>query len=302
MKLISPSPTATRLGPIHPSAGVRAWYEAEMVKLIDAMCESYSHALVPLYNRAPRPVLPMTFHMGELNQELDELETGWQRAFDDVAFNVAYGAVYRALRHHDLAMWGALQHKKIVVAQRQPNSDGDEVSMDSAESSKPRWKDFDVKFDLTDRLKQTIKNQLKDNVDLIKSIPKKAHKQIRDMARESIEAGRDVVGFTDALEEEFDITRRRAALIARDQNNKMTSMFHRTRQLDCGITQAFWVETFASLHPREEHSAWSDEGATYDVEVGMTNENGDQVWPGTEVNCGCLADSIIPGYNDEEAA
>jgi uncharacterized protein with gpF-like domain len=272
-----------------------------MVKLIDAMCDQVTHVLVPMYNRVAQHgyILSMTFPFGELNTELDELEVTWQKAFDHAAFGLAYEANYRALRHHDLAMSGALQRKKIIVAQRLANTDGTEVTMDSAESSRPKWADFAIKFDMTDRLKQTIKNQLKDNVDLIKRIPKKFHDDIRHMTRRSVEAGRDVVGFTNDLEEEFDITRRHAALIARDQNNKMTSMFHRTRQLDCGITRAYWVETFASMHPREEHTEWSETGESYDVEQGMTNEDGDQVWPGTEINCGCLADSIIPGYNEE---
>ena len=298
MKLVSPYPTATRLGSVHPSAGVRAWYEEELVKLIDMMCGECLHDLKQIYHRAPQPVLPITFPFGEMKTQLDALEDRWALTFDQQRFGIAFGVVFRALRHHDLAMFGALQRKKIIIAQVQPNTDGSEVTMDSAESSRPKWADFAIKVDMTDRLKQTIKNQLKDNIGLIKSIPQKFHSDIKRMAQRSIEAGRDVKGFTDDLQEEFDVTRRRAALIARDQNNKMTSMFHRTRQLDCGITRAFWVETFSSIHPREEHAAWSEEGETYDVEIGMTNDNGDQVWPGTEINCGCLADSVIPGYND----
>jgi hypothetical protein len=110
MKLISPYSTATRLGPIHPSAGVRAWYERELCRLIDVMTDAVSHALVPIYNRAAQHghVLPLTFPFGELDTALDEVMAEQQRLFDDAAFILAYGATWRALRHHDLAMWGAL--------------------------------------------------------------------------------------------------------------------------------------------------------------------------------------------------
>jgi hypothetical protein len=167
------------------------------------------------------------------------------------------------------------------------------------------WADFSVKFDLTPRLKRTIQQQLRDNIDLISTkrikdgpaIPRKNFARLRDMARESIERGRDLVGFTKDLEENFGITRRRASLIARDQNNKMTALFQRTRQLDCGITQAMWVHTAASLKPREEHEEF--DRMTYSVEEGHDFDDGfGPVLPGEAINCSCLSAPVIPGYEE----
>jgi len=169
------------------------------------------------------------------------------------------------------------------------------------------WDDFSVKFAMTDRMRDAVKTELRNNVDLISSrqikdgpsIPRKAFAEIRAMAKESIEKGRDLVGMTKHLEHRFGITRRRAALIARDQNNKMTSAFHRVRQMDSGITKAVWIHTAASMQPREEHEQWGEEGAIFDVEEGMYSEvDGEEVWPGTPINCGCLSQSIIPGYEE----
>jgi uncharacterized protein with gpF-like domain len=115
------------------------------------------------------------------------------------------------------------------------------------------------------------------------------------MAQTSIEHGRDLVGFTKNLEDRFAITRRRASLIARDQNNKMTSAFHRARQLENGILEAEWVHTAASIHPREEHADF--DGQSYPVEEGHDFDDGfGPVLPGEAINCGCLSSSIIPGY------
>ena len=171
------------------------------------------------------------------------------------------------------------------------------------DAKKHWWSMFEVRFDLTPGMKQAIKEQLRDNVDLISnrrikdgpSIPKKAFGEIRKMAQESVEKGRDLVGFTKDLEDRFGITRRRAAFIARDQNNKMTAAFHRSRQKDCGISEAEWRETFASVHPREEHAEF--DGQTYRVDEGMWSDEAQAyIWPGTEPNCGCLSCSIVPGY------
>jgi hypothetical protein len=38
----------------------------------------------------------------------------------------------------------------------------------------------------------------------------------------------------------------------------------------------------------------------YLVDEGMQSmEEGEQQWPGSAINCGCLSMPIIPGYNDE---
>ena len=91
---------------------------------------------------------------------------------------------------------------------------------------------------------------------------------------------------------------RRARLIARDQNNKATSLFQKTRQKGFGITKAIWSHTAASKQPREEHEEWN--GEAYDVDEGMYSEvEEEQQWPGTAINCGCTSRSIIPGFDDE---
>jgi hypothetical protein len=257
----------------------------------------------------------MTFPQGELKHALDNLEAEWEKTFDEHADEIAFGLAFRVLRHHDLVLANALVNAGITPPVVQQRGDDSIVAMDAAAGSYLKWNDFEVKFDLTPRLKATIKTFLRDNVDLISTrrikdgpaIPRKFFGEIRKMALESIEKGRDVVGFTDDLEERFGITRRRASLIARDQNNKMTAAFHRTRQLDLGINKAVWVETYASIKPREEtHGAFADglwegdePGPEYDVNTGVDFDDGmGPVVPGEAISCGCLSQSIIPGYED----
>lgn len=293
-----------KLDPIRPSAGVRAWYERELLRLVDAMCKETKRHLGVLYATAHQPVTPMTFPNGELKSLLDDLESAWETIFNAETEPLSFGFVKRVLEHHDLAFKAALAKVGIQIGPPSPAPEG-EVAMDSAESSAPKWASFKVKFDLTPLVQDVIKKNLRGNVDLIsskhvnggQSIPKKHFGEVRRMAKESVEAGRDLVAFTQDLEDRFAITRRRASLIARDQNNKITAQIHQARQLDHGIREAAWLETFASIHPREDHSEFS--GNTYDVSAGVDFGDGmGPVVPGEAINCGCLSQSIIPGYED----
>ena len=176
------------------------------------------------------------------------------------------------------------------------SQDGKHTAMLGMDAKKDFRKEFRVKFDFTERLRATAQAHIDENVALIHSIPDQFHHRIKRMAWKSIESGRDIAGFTKDLQDEFDITLRRAALIARDQNNKMTAMFSRTRRLDLGLTTAIWRHT-SSLHPREEHIDF--DGESYSIEEGMYSEEaGENIWPGTEICCGCVDETEIPGYEE----
>ena len=170
---------------------------------------------------------------------------------------------------------------------------------------KDLWGHFALKFEMTPAMRRALAQKLDDNVGLISTralkggtIPRQYFGLVRDCVYHSINEGRNLHHLTEQLHEKLAITRRRAGLIARDQNNKATSLFTRTRQKEVGIDKAQWMHTAASIHPREEHAEW--DGMAYNVDEGMmSQEEGEQQWPGSAINCGCLSMPIIPGYNDE---
>ncbi len=190
----------------------------------------------------------------------------------------------------------AFSREQIKSAEKNSGTYGTHGNIyDAALAQDAYWDKLKVKFDFTDRLKQTAAKEIARNVSLIHSIPEQFHKRVRKLAYDSVEKGRDIKGFAKDLHDEFDLTLRRANFIARDQNNKITSAFHRVRRLDLGLSKAIWRHTAASLHPREEHEEF--DGEIYDIEEGMySDEAGENIWPGTEPCCGCLDETIIPGY------
>jgi hypothetical protein len=78
---------------------------------------------------------------------------------------------------------------------------------------------------------------------------------IEGLVMRSVQTGRDLGQLMKDLQEQFGVTRRRAAFVARDQNNKATASMTRARQHEPGITQAIWVHSGAGKHPRPTSSS-----------------------------------------------
>jgi SPP1 gp7 family putative phage head morphogenesis protein len=134
------------------------------------------------------------------------------------------------------------------------------------------------------------------NVSLIKSIPEEYLKQVEGAVMRSVQTGRDLGKLSKELQKKFGVSKRKAALISRDQNNKATSAFQRARQQELGITKAIWMHSHAGQEPRPSHVAMN--GKEYDINKGMWDRD-EQEWifPGQLINCRCTSKSIIPGFS-----
>ena len=66
-----------------------------------------------------------------------------------------------------------------------------------------------------------------ENVNLIKSIPQHYFTEVTGLVQRSASMGRDVEFLADELHKRYEITRRRAEFIARDQSNKATEAIKR---------------------------------------------------------------------------
>lgn len=154
---------------------------------------------------------------------------------------------------------------------------------------------FTVRLKMTPAQKDVLDATIHANVALIKSIPAKYLTEVEGHVMRSVQQGRDLKTLTDALEKEYGITRRRAAFIARDQNNKAQAAMTAARQQEFGITEAIWRHSHAGKVPRPTHVA--ADGKRYDIRKGMYDSAVKRyVFPGTEPNCRCFSQSIIPGF------
>ncbi|MEN6533969.1 MAG: phage minor head protein [Bryobacteraceae bacterium] len=269
IKLRAPGRKAIKVSPIRPSAAEESAYRARLNRMIDTM---HSSVMVHVQSAWKDAGLAMDADPhAVLKRAMAKLGVQWQKTFDSESKNIAEAFANGAMRHGDLAFTSAL-----------------------------RKSGFSVKFQTDAEVSKALDSAVGENIKLIKSIPQEYMDRVSKGIRESIDNGRNMGQLTKDLQNIHGMTKRRAALIARDQNNKATALIHRVRQRQVGITRAQWVHTVASVHPREEHAAWSDSGETYDINEGMySDEDGEFVWPGTPINCGCISMSIVPGSEED---
>jgi SPP1 gp7 family putative phage head morphogenesis protein len=152
-----------------------------------------------------------------------------------------------------------------------------------------------VEFHVTPTMRDAFDATVAQQVGLIKSIGSQYHSDVQGAVMRSVTAGRDVGGLTKELRERYGVTKRRAAFIALDQNNKSTSVFVKVRQVELGI-QAIWLHSHAGKKPRPTHVANS--GKIYDPAVGWLDPAvGKRIWPGTEPRCRCVSKSVVKGFS-----
>jgi SPP1 gp7 family putative phage head morphogenesis protein len=153
---------------------------------------------------------------------------------------------------------------------------------------------FSVGFKLSAAANDVIQATTFENVGLIRTIAQQHLAEVEQLVMRNVAQGRDIQALTDDLHARYEITRRRATIIARDQNNKATATVTRVRQKGLGVTEAIWMHSRGGKVPRQSHVDFS--GKRYDIEKGAFLD-GKWVWPGTEINCRCVCKAILPGFD-----
>ncbi len=254
--------------PARPSAALRIAYQRKLERLIDDMHRSTLYWICAAYRRRADELSYDASPARELASELRRRAAQWRKMFSQQAPDLAKYFINRADQHATNATRQALV-----------SATGLSVS---------------VKDTLVSN--NVMQAQVQENVSLITSIQEDYASEVEGLVMRSVAAGRDLKTLTDELQQRYAITRHRAKLIANDQNNKATAQMARTRQLSMGITKARWMHTGGGKRPRASHVAAN--GKVFDLTKGMYID-GKCIFPGEEINCGCVAAPIIPGVDDE---
>lgn len=154
---------------------------------------------------------------------------------------------------------------------------------------------FTVPFKMTDEMRDAYQATIGENVGLIRSIPEQYLTQVETMTMQSVTSGRDLGALTEKIEQQYGVTHRRAALIARDQNNKATSDMVAARQRSIGAKEGIWRHSHGGKTQRPEHV--KADGERFDLSKGLLIK-GKYVMPGKEINCKCGWEMVLPGFND----
>lgn len=207
----------------------------------------------------------------ELYRTLTNLRKRWERYFVAMAKKLATDLVESAYKSNTAAWRGQV-----------------------------RREGFDIPLQLTDAQRTILDVKVKDNVALIKSIPEKYFTQIEGDVSRGFLAGRDLESIAAELRKTGESTTKRAALIARDQADKLTAHMNSARQNELGIRYAYWKHSTAGKEPRANHVRASKEGWIYDTQVGIDfGDAGGFSLPGVPINCRCGSRSIIPAIDED---
>lgn len=262
-----PKSNDTVLRPIWPNQGLESEYRKLLTKLITKMHNSILYWLSATW-KANEPEMAMdAIPAAELKKQIRILTRRWQRKFNDLA--------------PDLGKYFALSTNKRTKKALEAILKKHGQSVD---------------FKMTKTMRDVLHATVNENVNLIRSIPQQYLHQVEGMVMRSVQTGRDLGQLSKDLQKQFGVTKRRAAFIARDQNNKATSVFQRVRQVELGIEEAIWLHSHAGKKPRPTHV--KNNGKRYSVKTGWYDPAiKKNIWPGTEPNCRCVSKSIVAGFS-----
>jgi SPP1 gp7 family putative phage head morphogenesis protein len=256
------------LRPLRPNAGLEAAYIEKLDRLVREMQKSVAYWILSTY-RNNEPIIAMDdiLPANALKRAIAELTKRWQKQFDQAA--------------PALAKWFSIAAHKRSDAQLRAIL---------------RKGGFSVKFQMTPAMRDVLKATIEQNISLIKSIPEQYLKNVQGHVMRSVQAGRDLGTLTKALHKNYGVTQRRAAFIARSQNNLATGAMNKARQQELGITKAKWRHSKAGKHKRPTHVA--NDGKLYDVAKGWYDPDVKRwIFPGELPNCRCSSISVIPGFS-----
>ena len=156
---------------------------------------------------------------------------------------------------------------------------------------------FTVKADPSRILNNTVQALIGENVALIKTIPQQLFGDLTQMVQRSIAEGRDVPALEAEIMDRCGKTKKRAAVIARDQTNKAAEAVKRAENQRLGITEGIWVHVPGRKYARKSHMEFN--GKKFKLDEGLYDRNeGKKVRPGECINCCCTYRPIVPGFGE----
>lgn len=273
---------------IHANAGVHAWYFDELAKAIEQMQAQVSRGILAAYGMLE----PQEFGM--------DARSGVGVREDGTYYCVALDADPNPslLLRSALRKWGGLWVSKFDKLSLDLGQQFARKSFNMTQTAmRSAFKDagFTVKFEPTPASRAAYQAVIAEQVNLIKSIPQQYLKDVESKVWGSVMKGADMHALSVDLRKTYGVTRDRAAIIARDQNNKAKATIEKTRREELGIKYAIWQHSAGGKVPRATHVAMS--GKAYVISQGMYDSNEKKyVLPGELINCRCTSRAVIEAF------
>ncbi len=263
---VAPKP----LAPVRPNAGIAALYRGRLKRLIDDMFASVVHWVRSAYRNNEPVIAQDEMPASVLKSVIARLTRRWQQRFNAMSLKMAKHFAQSVAKRTDAQLAKILRDGGFTL--------GD--------------------FKLTRAQRDIINATVNQNVALIKSIPQKYLGEVEGIVMRSVQTGRDLGQLSDDLRKQLGVTKRRAALIARDQNNKATSALINARYQEIGVQEAIWVHSTAGKEPRPTHLAAGAAKTRYRCDQGWFDPHEQRyIFPGELINCRCVSRPVVVGFS-----
>ncbi len=257
------------LRPVHPNAGIAAAYRKRLQAMIEEMNASVLYWLEKAYKANEPAIAQDELPANALRKAIRKLGRRWQRNFDEAAPKLADYFAQSVDKRSKAALQKILRDAGISVKFKTDRATGD-----------------------------VFRAAVNENVSLITNLPQQYITSVEGAVMRSIQAGRDLHSLAEELKKIEGVSVRRAALIARDQNNKATAQLTRARHLQLWITEAIWVHSGGGKTARPTHLKAGREKTRYDTSKGWFDPHEQKfIFPGELINCRCVPKPVIPGFS-----
>jgi SPP1 gp7 family putative phage head morphogenesis protein len=257
-------------------------YRISLQNMIQVMSNSIRDNVIPVLEDREEVFIKDADESDEKQQKRDLISL--QNQIDQLIQDAASGFLNIDIFSANLAR----RHANLV----------DQMHAMSFQSTFDRALGVDVNQALQDeKLKGIIDKHIKENVKLIKSIPKDYFNKVNKIMQESLAKGTSVSSikrqlFTEGLNVKqtglLGITKRRAKLIARDQTGKLNGQVNRARQLHLGIDEYIWRDR-GDNRVRPLHVDLNGQKFSWNGEPRPPED----LDPGQPIQCRCIAEAVV---------
>lgn len=137
---------------------------------------------------------------------------------------------------------------------------------------------------------------VKENVDLIATIPYDALDEMEKIVIRSYLDGKPITTIAKEIQRNYSVTKSHARLIARDQMGKLSSQVTKHQQLSCGVTKYKW-RTTGDGRVRESHRKLNGKIFSWSDPPVVSTKPLRRCHPGEDYQCRCVA---IPVFEFEK--
>lgn len=207
---------------IRPGLGIQAAYKKRLERMIEDLHVSVLYWLKAAYRKNPPALAHDASPFTYIRRVIGKLRDRWLSAIEETAPKLA---TYFA-----------------TAVSKRVDADLKKILRDGG---------FAVEVKPTKAMQDVQAASIEENVSLIKSIGSQHLDQVEQVVARAYSNGHDLKQVTDELQKRFQVSKKRAAFIARDQSSKLNSQVSRARYIENGIELARWSHSKGGKIPRK---------------------------------------------------